>query len=228
MTIVKINAGGTKFSTNKSILLPSEYFRSIFERWNNSDEIFIDMEPKIFSNVLNLLRNPNHEISYIDQNNTLNALVYLQIPFNENNILTFDNIYSLKDLIIYVKLYLNLLINKNYKIIIFSLILIILLSSYITITNLNISNQNNEILDKLDFLLKESQHLISVNKQMHKISNETIINSSEVIIQYLKMSKENLNNIRNNNNNELYSTSLLIICILYSFVIIIITLCFKK
>lgn len=61
--IVKLNVGGTIFTTFKSTLIKAGYFESYFERWNNGEEIFIDESPKLFEHVLCYLRNSNYPIS---------------------------------------------------------------------------------------------------------------------------------------------------------------------
>lgn len=61
--IVKLNIGGTIFTTFKSTLIKAEYFKSYFERWDNNEEIFIDELPKLFEHVLCYLRNSNYPIA---------------------------------------------------------------------------------------------------------------------------------------------------------------------
>jgi hypothetical protein len=66
---ITLNVGGRLFITAKDILNKAEYFKSLLNRWNNEDEIFIDRSPHIFKHVLSLLRNSNYKYpeKYLDE-----------------------------------------------------------------------------------------------------------------------------------------------------------------
>lgn len=73
-TIIKLNVGGTVFTTSKSTLMNSPWFVAFFsgkfktEKINN-DEYFIDRNPDIFPAVLEYLRNGrNIHLCYFDGN----------------------------------------------------------------------------------------------------------------------------------------------------------------
>lgn len=61
--LVKLNVGGTIFTTFKTTLIKAKYFESYFERWDNKEEIFIDESPKLFEHVLCYLRNSDYPIA---------------------------------------------------------------------------------------------------------------------------------------------------------------------
>ncbi len=61
--LVKLNVGGTIFTTLRTTLIRAKYFESYFERWDNKDDIFIDESPKLFEHVLCYLRNSNYPIA---------------------------------------------------------------------------------------------------------------------------------------------------------------------
>lgn len=60
--IITINVGGTKFTTTKTTLQTSEYFKALFTRWNTNNEIFVDRDPIAFTQILNYLRDINNKI----------------------------------------------------------------------------------------------------------------------------------------------------------------------
>lgn len=61
--LVKLNVGGTIFTTFKTTLIRSKYFDAYFGRWDNKEEIFIDESPKLFEHVLCYLRNSDYPIA---------------------------------------------------------------------------------------------------------------------------------------------------------------------
>lgn len=60
---IKINVGGTIFSTNKLTLHEMVYFNCNDRNHNRDDDgnIFLDRDPRLFSIILNYLRNKNLE-----------------------------------------------------------------------------------------------------------------------------------------------------------------------
>jgi len=60
MERVKLNVGGKQFETTKETLLKSDYFKSLLEgNWKenqSNEELFIDRDPDLFQNILNILR----------------------------------------------------------------------------------------------------------------------------------------------------------------------------
>lgn len=83
--IIKINVGGQYFTTYKSTLLNSDYFKSYFERWEK-DKHFLDLDPNIFQHVLNILRDPNYEIPKKYYNNVVTMAEYLCLPLPQESI----------------------------------------------------------------------------------------------------------------------------------------------
>lgn len=57
---VTLNVGGTRVETLQSTLMKTQYFADFFARWNNKDEIFLDMDFDLFKHILNKLRDPRY------------------------------------------------------------------------------------------------------------------------------------------------------------------------
>lgn len=62
MTTIKLNIGGTYFETTRDTLSRSEYFNSLFDRWDTStgNPYFIDRSGELFEHILGYLRNPEY------------------------------------------------------------------------------------------------------------------------------------------------------------------------
>ena len=60
--LIRLNAGGEIFVTNRSTVNGSPVLSMIVERNQTKPEIFIDEDPKIFRHVLNMLRNANYVV----------------------------------------------------------------------------------------------------------------------------------------------------------------------
>lgn len=82
--IITLNVGGKKISTYKNTLFKSEYFKSYVNRWNKDGVIFIDQDPKLFSHVLNYLRNDEYIIPKKYKENIDKLLEYYLIPTDKN------------------------------------------------------------------------------------------------------------------------------------------------
>jgi len=79
--IVTLDVGGQIFRTDKKTLMPSAYFRSLFDRWDTTEVHFIDRDSENFRQILALLRDPNHTIS----ENMLYELQYYGIEFSSDS-----------------------------------------------------------------------------------------------------------------------------------------------
>jgi hypothetical protein len=107
--IIKINVGGTYFTTTKTTLIMSNFFSRLFD-FKGSDEhdkeIFIDRDPKAFKHVLNTLRDSNYvfpekykyeleyygvDISDTDYNKYNDLLHEYNLMINENDKLKEEN-----------------------------------------------------------------------------------------------------------------------------------------
>jgi hypothetical protein len=60
MSTVTLNVGGKNMVTYKSTLDRLEYFKNIFDRWNQTDNLFVDYDPDLFIHLLNKLRDDNY------------------------------------------------------------------------------------------------------------------------------------------------------------------------
>ncbi len=60
MDKITLNVGGKKCETLKSTLMKMPYFKTYFESWDHDQEIFLDLDFKIFTHVLNKMRDPNY------------------------------------------------------------------------------------------------------------------------------------------------------------------------
>lgn len=57
--ILNLNIGGEKFSTSKYTVFQTEsILKSQVLRWKSKEDIFLDMDPDVFTHILSLLRNP--------------------------------------------------------------------------------------------------------------------------------------------------------------------------
>ena len=63
---IKLNVGGTIFTTTRSTLCMSPYLASLLEKEGEEKKhtIFIDENPSIFKHVLNVLRDINYPFSW--------------------------------------------------------------------------------------------------------------------------------------------------------------------
>lgn len=81
--MIKLNVGGKIFQTTETTLRKSEYFSSLLSRWNISDEIVVDDDPKLFRHVLNSLRHGDYEIPSEDKENVFKLLTYYGVKFQK-------------------------------------------------------------------------------------------------------------------------------------------------
>jgi len=81
MNTITINVGGKNMMTHKSTLEQLNYFKNILERWNKSDNIFIDYDPDLFIHLLNKLRDNNY---VMPNNDNINSMCeYFGLSLNE-------------------------------------------------------------------------------------------------------------------------------------------------
>jgi hypothetical protein len=88
---IVLDVGGVRMTTTKSVLLRSPFFRGKLDEWNNVDEIFIDQDPKIFSHVLNYLRDPIYVVPKKYRENFDRLLQYYSTPTSHSNELNENN-----------------------------------------------------------------------------------------------------------------------------------------
>jgi hypothetical protein len=84
MNSVTINVGGKNMVTYKSTLEQLEYFRNILERWNKTDNIFVDYDPDLFIHLLNKLRDNNYTMPNND--NIKSMCEFFGLSLNMNNV----------------------------------------------------------------------------------------------------------------------------------------------
>lgn len=71
---VILDVRGKKIKTLKTTLMKSEWFQKYFENWNNNDDIFIDVDSKLFNHFLNKLSDENYVLP--DDPNVINLFKY--------------------------------------------------------------------------------------------------------------------------------------------------------
>ena len=81
--VIKLNVGGQKFVTTYDTLMKSGFFRIMFEEYEEKN-IFIDKSPKIFSHVLDYLR----DNTYPYPEKYENELKFYLIDYDKNTLHT--------------------------------------------------------------------------------------------------------------------------------------------
>ena len=103
--LIKLNVGGTIFTTTKSIICQSKYFQTLLNKFSinklEDDSLFIDDDPNLFIHILNKLRHPG----YIYPENLAENLAILSEYYqivnininnqNNNNIQIMENIFKI-------------------------------------------------------------------------------------------------------------------------------------
>ena len=132
--IIKLNVRGRQIQTLKDTLMNLNYFKNYFERWDNSEEIFIDCDPKIFNHLLNLISLPKYEIPINKKTNVEHLMDYYNSIKSRKKLLYTENLYFHD----------RCSITLNHKLLGLILRQIELHSDYDEI-NINLSNENNSI-----------------------------------------------------------------------------------
>src|SRR2546430_945933 len=110
------------------------------------------MEPIIFSNVLNILRSSTYEIDEVDKNNTIAALEYLQINYDDDFIISHSRIRNISDIYKYIKFFFKKFNNLIYLLLLTIIIILSILNYY----NILIINNNKIFFNELESLLEKN------------------------------------------------------------------------
>lgn len=157
MVFVKLNVGGMIFETTKETLVSrSEYFRSMFERWDTSKSIQIDTCPIAFQHILAFCRDINYKVPY----KYTYYLDYFGISYCEHNIKK-DRIEQLKNDVNEEMKLMRYEINNNMKII----------SYNIQQLNYDVNNQIKIIEYAID-KIKIANSILDLNDVQKMVKNE--------------------------------------------------------
>lgn len=76
--IISLDVNGTIIKSDKNTLKRLDFFKNLFDRWSDDEEraIQINIDPKIYSNLINYLTIPNYVIPEKYYENTVNLMNY--------------------------------------------------------------------------------------------------------------------------------------------------------